>query len=474
MSETKILSIDFTNVEDHETQWKKLLETNNGLQRIIQVIEKPGKAIVFSHDDPDGITSGLIFKRMLIKKGWQVKHFMPEGFKLQPEQFEKALKEFPNADCVFMLDKGTASADDFISEKIPAYIIDHHPSVTIPAKNTYFNPGVKSYVQCSGSVLAHGISVLAGSRDEFDDLLALIGLKGDWAIMPVAGTCAEFVKPFFKKYALNNLRDMFEFVNERPTMFDASQRSGTSVISLISEIIHGCGGGGFSYFYNDRDASLKDVLHPDLCASALESVADKLADVKKVRKASDFFNLLPEDIKTPMMKIWNYFLADWDKASEMLNSSVRTLRLGETSIYLFVGPKVPLLPMIGSIKLFDLKEAGHDNLAQIIMVSAVSDEYTHVSVRATGSKVHSGMICNELQESLRARYPEAKQFISGGGHPVAAECTVKTDKVTFQQVLTRVVEVLSEMFEMDKLATKQSLTDEQKARAKAIGLDYLN
>ena len=474
MTESKILNIDFSQVEAHEEQWAKLAETNEGLKKILKRVNKPGKALIFSHDDPDGITSGLICKRMLIKKGWQVKHFMPEGFKLQPEQFEKALKEFPEAECAFLLDKGTADADDFIAKKMPCFVVDHHPGVVLPKKNVYFNPGATNYVQCSGSVLVHGISVLAGTRDEFDDLLALIGLKGDWAIMPIAGACAEFVKPFFKKYALKQFKSLFKFVKERPTMFDASQRSGTTVISLISEIIHGCGGGGFSYFYNDREKSLKNVLHPDLCAAALESLADKVADVKKVKNVNDFFALLPKKILTPMLKIWNYFLADWDKASDMLNSSVRTLKLEDTSIYLFVGPKVPLLPMIGSIKLFDLKEAGQDKLAQIIMVSKVSDNYTHVSVRATGPRVHSGMICNELQDSLRERYPESRQFISGGGHPVAAECTVKTDKVSFLQVLTRVTEVLTEMDNMDKLAsTKKGLNAKQKARAKQIGLDYL-
>ena len=473
MTESKIFDIDFTNVEDHAEQWAKLLDNNDGLKKILEVVKKPGKALVFSHDDPDGITSGLICKRMLLKKGWKVKHYMPEGFKLQPEQFEKALKEFPEAECVFILDKGTSDADDFISDKLPCYVVDHHPAVTPPVKNTFFNPGAKSYVQCSGSVLAHGISVLAGTREEFDDLLALIGLKGDWAIEPVSGACADFVRPFFKKYALDNFKNLFTFVKERPTMFDASQRDGTCVISLISEVIHGCGGGGFSYFYNDREPALKDVLHPDLCAKALEEISGKVDEIKKVRSVKDFISLIPEKEQALLKKIWNYFLEDWEKASSMLDSSARILKLEDTSIYLFVGPKVPLLPMIGSIKLFDLKAAGKDKLAQIIMVSAVSDSYTHVSVRATGNRVHSGMICNELQDTLRERYPESKQFISGGGHPVAAECTVKTDKVTFLNVLTRVTEVLNEMSSIDKLYTNGALNETQKAKAKQLGLDYI-
>ena len=83
------------------------------------------------------------------------------------------------------------------------------------------------------------------------------------------------------------------------------------------------------------------------------------------------------------------------------------------------------------------------------------------------------MICNELQNTLRERYPEAKQFISGGGHPVAAECTVKTDKVSFLNVLTRVTEVLNEMNSIDKLNTNGSLNETQKAKAKQLGLDYI-
>ena len=67
MIESKIFDIDFTKVEDHAAQWAKLAQTNEGLKKILDVVNKPGKALVFSHDDPDGITSGLICKRMLQK-----------------------------------------------------------------------------------------------------------------------------------------------------------------------------------------------------------------------------------------------------------------------------------------------------------------------------------------------------------------------------------------------------------------------
>ena len=129
--------------------------------------------------------------------------------------------------------------------------------------------------------------------------------------------------------------------------------------------------------------------------------------------------------------------------------------------------------MIGSIKLFELRQKAGDKLAQIIMVSGVSSDYTHVSVRGSGDRVHSGKIAGELQDSMQVRYAEYKDKISGGGHPKAAECTVKTDKVPFMNVLTRVTEVLSEMQAIDAQARTGALNDAQKARADKLGLEYL-
>ncbi|HQG29937.1 MAG TPA: hypothetical protein PLY73_15395, partial [Candidatus Ozemobacteraceae bacterium] len=54
-----------TNVEDYQAQWQALKAADAGLAKIVEAVSKPeGTALIFSHDDPDGITSGLIFKRM--------------------------------------------------------------------------------------------------------------------------------------------------------------------------------------------------------------------------------------------------------------------------------------------------------------------------------------------------------------------------------------------------------------------------
>ncbi len=473
MEEAKILQTEFKNIEGHKAQWENILAANPGLQKILQVIEKPeGTALIFSHDDPDGVTSGLIFKRTLQKKGWKVQSKFPEGFMLQPAQLEEALKNCPDASAVFLLDKGTLAAYNDYAQKLPVYIIDHHPSPVVPEKCTYYNPSLPAYTWCSTSILAHGIATLTGTRDDYDDFLCLMGLKGDWAIEPVIGMLSDFAKPFFVEYA-QKFKNLLTLVKERPTQFDFEQREFTSLLSRVTEFVHATGGGGFSYFYHDRDESLKNVDHAACIAEALEAIADKASEITRIKSLDDFVNLIPDSHKATLSKIFDFFLQDWENANRILDSAARIVKFDKTSIYLFVGPKVPLLPMIGSIKLFDLKQKANEELAQIIMVSAVSPDYTHVSVRGSGDRVHSGKICGELQDSMQQRFPEYKDKISGGGHPKAAECTFKTDKVTFLQVLTRVTEVLSEMDSLDRLASKGSLDATQTARADKLGLEYL-
>ncbi|MBI3038200.1 hypothetical protein HYY75_03985 [bacterium] len=432
------------------SQWNSLLSSNQGLARIIEVVGNPdGPAVIFSHDDPDGITSGLIFKRMLEKKGWTVSWRMPPGFLLSNEQFEATMKDCPDAKNVFILDKGTLPPYSEFGKKAKVFIVDHHPTPKPPSDCVYFNPSIERYTQCSTSILAHGISTLSKTRDEFDDFLCLLGLKGDWAIEPVKGILADFAVPFFTEHG-KSFKNLFSLVHERPTMFDAEQRD----------------------HYNDRDESLKEIDHPVCIGIALEKLAPKIESLKTISTLESFIRLIPESEARNLIKIFQFFLDDWRNASKTLDSSTQVLKLQDTSVYLFVGGKVPLLPMIGSIKLFDLKKAGNDKFAQIIMVSAVSPEYSHVSVRGSGDRVHSGKFCKSLQDTLQGKFPKFKDLISGGGHPRAAECTIRTNGVTFVTVLSHVISQLMEMVEIDARYQDGKMTKHQKKRAVELGLEY--
>ncbi|NLM17918.1 MAG: hypothetical protein GX221_09395 [Candidatus Riflebacteria bacterium] len=473
MQGSQILEKDFyKNTTDYASQWEQLKNESPGLQKILKDIETPGHAIVFGHDDPDGITSGLILYRMLLKKGWKAVLINPEQFNLSQAQLDEALKNNPGATALFIADKGTSAAYDELKTNLPVYLVDHHPTPKVPEKCTWFNPAAHAYIQCSGSILAHGISFLAGTRDEYDDFLCLVGLKGDWAIEPVTGHAAEFTKPFLAKYGLH-FSNMLKNLNERPTMFDSTQREKTCLLSRVAEYVHACGGGGFSYFYHDREEALKNVNHAKTVADALLAIENKAEQLKKIATLNEFTALLPEKEGKLLEKIWGWFLKDWDTANKLMDSSALSLRLHDTDIFLFTGPKVPLLPMIGSIKLAELKTEYNSPQAQIIMVSRVDKNYTHVSVRATGINVHSGKFCGYLQDSSREKYPQHKDAISGGGHPVAAECTFRTPEIPFLTVLSRVTNQLCEMNRLDNLAKKTALTAEQKETAAKLGLDYL-
>ncbi len=473
MEEAVILKNIPSNVEDYQAQWQTMRSADAGLANIVEAVAKPeGTALIFSHDDPDGITSGLIFKRMLQKKGWKAELRMPAGFMLQPQQWEDALRDVPGVKAVFILDKGTLVPYSEFGKKLPVYIVDHHPTPKAPTDCVLFNPSLEKYTPCSTSLLAHGIATLSGTRDQFDDFLCLMGLKGDWAVEPVSGVLVDFAKPFFVTYGMA-FKNMLTLLRERPTMFDASQREHTCLLSRITEFVHATGGGGFQYFYNDREPSLKTVDHPALIARALEAVAPQVGALTKISTLQSFVQMIPTEFKQPLDKIFRYFLQDWDSADKLLNSSVKALKLEHTGIYLFVGGKVPLLPMIGSIKLFDLKQMAGDKDAQIIMVSSVSPDYTHVSVRGTGDRVHSGKICGSLQDALQAKYAKYKDKISGGGHPRAAECTVRTTDVTFFNVLSQLMAHLNEMSEIDQKYTEGKPNKGLAKRAKELGLEYL-
>ncbi|HRY28604.1 MAG TPA: DHH family phosphoesterase [Elusimicrobiota bacterium] len=473
MSESVLVANAAKCSESHKAQWESLRSQNPGIDKILAAAGKPqGLALVFSHDDPDGITSGLIFKRLLEKKGWRTVWKMPAGFVLTTAQFDAALKAHPDAKAVFVLDKGTLAPYADFGKRMPVYLVDHHPSPKAPTDCVLFNPCLEKYASCSGSFLAHGLATLAGTRDDYDDFLALIGLKGDWAIEPTKGILSDMVKPFFAEYAMK-FRNLLQLVTERPTMFDAEQRELTCPLSRFAEFVHAVGGGGFQYFYNDRDASLRDVDHPACIGAALEKMAGKVAELKKITTLDDFIKLLPEPEAGSLKKIWKFFLEDWEKAFRLLDSSTKILGLADTSLYVFVGGKVPLLPMIGSIKLFELKQAAKDKFAQIIMVSSVSADYTHVSVRGTGDQVHSGKFCGQLAGALQTKFPKQKDVISGGGHPRAAECTVRTGEVPFIKVLHEVVLQLNEMSELDN-RSRAAAEGSHQARAKELGLDYLS
>lgn len=194
-------------------------------------------------------------------------------------------------------------------------------------------------------------------------------------------------------------------------------------------------------------------------------------EVKKIKSLDDFVNLCRSRSRA-ISRRSSPISQDWESANRILDSSARILKLDETSIYLFVGPKVPLLPMIGSIKLFELKQKPATSLLRSSWSSLVSNDYTHVSVRGSGDRVHSGKFCGELQDSMQKRYADYKDKIMAAVTQKRLNALSRPTR-SLRDVLTRVTEVLSEMQLHDRPAAAGKLDDAQKARADKLGLEYL-
>lgn len=457
----------------YQDQWESLRSKHPSLETLLNLINsKKGHALIFGHDDADGVTSGLIFKRMLEKKGWQASVLFPERFTLSQEQMDQALRQHAKADAVFIVDKGTLPEYSAFGKQMPLYIVDHHPCSSPPTDCVYFNPALEKYLPCSASILCHGIATLAGTRDEFDDFLSLVGMKADWVIEPVTGILPDFAKPFCSEYG-SKFKNLLEITSDKPTIYEVEQREKTCLLNRISEFVQATTGSGFQYFYHDRDASLKNVNHQHCTADALEKMAPRIEQIKKIGKFDEFLRMLPEPEGSVLKKIFSFFIEDWENAENLLDSTAKIARFADTAVYFFTGGKVPLLPMVGSVKLLQLKQNAGDKFAMILMVSSVSPSYTHVSVRATGDQVHSGKFCNQLALRLQKKFPQWEKQISGGGHPRAAECTAHTPDVSFSDVLIEILSQINEMKVLDKKLSSSKPSESEQKTAKELGLDYL-
>lgn len=91
--------------------------------------------------------------------------------------------------------------------------------------------------------------------------------------------------------------------------------------------MHATGGGGFQYFYNDRDESLRNVNHPLCIASALEKFDGNSQSLQSVNTLEDFVKLLSAPEAGALNKIFSFFLQDWEKAEKLLDSSTKLLKL---------------------------------------------------------------------------------------------------------------------------------------------------
>lgn len=419
------------------------LELHPGLQKIVTLLPqlKGKKVVTFCHDDPDGVTSGIIFKRLTDKIGIDNILFFPYTFPLSQEEVEN-VKELYSPEAIFILDKGTLEHyNTFIKLIKHVIVIDHHPKIGDKFDEILiYNPALKSYVRTSCSLLLHILSSLFNNTNSYDDFICLIGMKCDWAVDPLYKDIPEFVQKFYTERIEPNYGWLVQSRSDlRSTMFDIKNQQQTCLLNQISELFFAVTGGGFQYFYNSYNEKLKDVDQPKLCFETFV----KEFDIRKVNTVEEFISLLRN--KEVIKLIYNYFLNDWETTEKLFDQQTLLVKFyNNIKLFFFFGNNVKLMPMVGSKKLYQF--AGNSDSA-IIMFNLEPNNGIHVSLRGTTDKLHLGQVASSLADELNSKLQD-KSKISGGGHPFAAECKIKEAATDLMTVLKHIIHLLEKQLQV--------------------------
>ncbi len=426
---------DFVIKEFKENNWISAAESFKEI--------KGRKVLIFTHDDPDGLSSGCILKRLVRMMGGRAQVKLPATYELAESQLNDELKK-DNYYMVIVSDKGTMGYYDKYVDKVEKFlVIDHHPPIGEIKKCLLINPNTIFYKMCSASYLAHMLMTYLGKGEKYDDFLALVGLKGDWAVEPATDIVSEYVSAFYKEKVEEPFKSLIKKIDSHPTMFEVNQREKTTLLSQITELYFALGGGGFQYFYNDRHDELKDINQSEFSFLVMEKYCERF-DWKNLH---DFIDNTIDRYRVNL--IYEYFRKDWGKTIKSFSSVTLLTTLGTTDVYLFLGYRVLLMPMAGSVYLNKLKEESGNKEVLFIMVNRESDGGIHFSIRGTDDYIHAGKICSDLAKRLVEKYNNKEQ-ITGGGHYRAAECRTRKSGVTLAESL----EVFSKLImDMEKAAT---------------------
>ncbi len=415
------------------------LNTQNGLKKIVELLPKlkDKQIVTFAHDDPDGVTSAIIFKRLTDKLSIKNEVFFPYSFPLSTSEVEY-VKNIYNPEVLFILDKGTLQHynDDITKVVNNIIVIDHHPPIGSNFdKIIIYNPAMHNYVRTSNSLLMHVVSSLFQNANQYDDFICMIGMKCDWACDPLNNDIPDFCKPFFEEKFLPNFSTWIEARTDlRPTMFDIKNQNISCMLNIVSELFFALTGGGFQYFYNSYNEKLKSIDQPKFC---FENFLNEF-NLTRIVSIEEFISRIPNNELVKL--IYQYFLTDWEMVEKMFDN--QTFLVGEINnvkIFFFFGKNVKLMPMVGSKKLYQYK--GNQE-ADIVMFNIDPENGIHISFRGTTEKIHLGKVASELANRLNSILSD-KTKISGGGHPVAAECKINTTKINLMTVLEHTIQLLS-------------------------------
>ncbi len=448
---------------------KKQEEKYPELKKIVEILDSDEKKnfLIYTHDDPDGVVAGAILARYLDRAGHNYQVELPHTFELETDRVKKKLAEKGDEyDALFILDKGTLKQYDELTEEIePVIVVDHHYTAGVPEDCILYNPEGS----CCSGLQSHMLVELVDETDAYDDFLALNALRSDWMLMPLKDMVPDFVEPFYNsvKSDWENLLTPFE---GRPTWMEIEQREKTLLLNQIAELYFAISGGGFQYFYGDRDEELAKIDATRLCFDEMVNMADKTQQLQEIERLDEIFELFNES--ELVEKIFNYFLNDWDYTMELFESATFYGELGETDLYLFTGEDTRLMPMVGSVKLGNISREHGGKSTVMVMANNKTDGGLHFSFRGTDDKIHLGKVADVLSNQLADEY-NAPDEITGGGHVLAAEVKVFRDDIEPAIPFYRLNEHLNKLYVYARGAAEGKLSEEETETAIELGLGYL-
>lgn len=412
---------------NHPRQIQSRSKTDEGLRRAIELLEDLKKVespriLNFSHHDLDGIGSAAIIKRLLQRYlNAAVVTKLPPRFMLTRPEVEGALADGP-FDALVISDKGTFDCyDDFLEYFEKVLVIDHHLSDGMPKRCVVYNPSAHRSVPTAASLLCHMLAEELDLADDYDDLAALMGCRGDFVFDPVLDNREEFAKPFIER-AARKFKNMFEPKFERPTMFDLVDRGRTTLVNQIGELLHaGC----LAHFYQPAGG----FYGPELVLNCILKLADEKVKLGELNSLDDLLNHLP--VSQVLLDAYNAFKSDWDLLARRAENSILLNEVQGVGIYLIFAREAPamqaapfpaILPYVAMTKLHSLRASkNHQNVLMIVFCPKTQG--VHISMRSTGGVLDCNILCSELARRIRTLYRQS-EGVSGGGHEKAAECFI--------------------------------------------------
>jgi hypothetical protein len=407
---------------NYKEQVKFLRERDSGFAGAVELLKslrRSSSVVVFSHHDVDGIASAFILQRLCRRLGAKVVVKLPEGFRLLAEELETAVRG--TVDLLLISDKGTfASYDDFFRKAENVLILDHHPLDGRPTRCTVFNPAPEYPVGTATALLCHMLATQLGPTDEHDDLVALIGCRGDAVFDPVENRCDDFARPFVER-ARQLFPRLFRTRLGCPTMYDLVDRRRTALVNQITEAAYA---GTLAHYYEAETRG--GAYGPELVFTFLNDLARRGENPAEFRSLDDVLGKLPAG--AIISRTLQRFYLDWELLSGRVQSPVFLGEVQGVGVYLAFAKEAPsmqsapfpaILPHVAATQLEPLKRAfGHEETA--IIVFCPKEIGVQVSMRGGGGVINCGQFCSRLAERLRRLFPPGTG-IEGGGHVAAAE-----------------------------------------------------